>query len=362
MTNPVSSVRADPAPQVCTDPAAQAREVIAQATDPRTGQVDTRQLGRWVADASTQDFEAAAQAHAEIEAQLSPADAARFNQDAVDAARNGPSATGLVWAGGDAVREAGRQVLIHNPILIKSWESTTSAWTGKGGFTAGLRDLLQSHGIQIEPQVRPAPPGSIGKGQGVPPAVANNTNGALARDAIADHWRQQGLAVRTEVPRNGGARVVDVVVERPANDPRMSERLEIESKVGRQGRGASLEAQVLQDAEALRSNRALRAGGRVLEGVGKVARPVGLVLDAVAVGEAYRADGNRIGANTGRTVSGVAGGAAGAWAGAEVGAAIGTAIAPGVGTVIGGLAGGVAGALGGDAIGRGLFDKVRSWF
>jgi hypothetical protein len=206
------------------------------------------------------------------------------------------------------------------------------------------------------------PAGSVTKTAGVPAAVANNTNGALARDAIADRWRAQGYNVQTEVPANGGARRVDVVVDLPANDPRMNQRLEIESKVGRTGLDTDIRGQVALDADALRANQALRTSGQVLEGVGKVARPIGLVVDVIQVGQAFRADGNQVGANTGRAVSGVAGGALGGWGGAAAGAAIGTALFPGVGTVVGGVIGGIAGAIGGDAAGRGLFDTVKSWF
>ena len=104
------------------------------------------------------------------------------------------------------------------------------------------------------------------------------------------------------------------------------------------------------------------APGRVLEGVGKVARPVGIVLDAISLGQAYQADGGRIGENTGRTASGITGGALGGWGGAAAGAAIGTAIFPGVGTVVGGIIGGIGGALAGDAAGKGIFDTVKGWF
>jgi hypothetical protein len=120
--------------------------------------------------------------------------------------------------------------------------------------------------------------------------------------------------------------------------------------------------QVPPDPEALKANRLLRGSGQVLESVGKIARPVGVVLDAISLGQAFQADGNRIGENTGRTASGVAGGALGGWGGAAAGAAIGTAIFPGVGTVVGGIIGGIGGALAGDAAGRGVFDTVKSWF
>lgn len=339
--------------------------LVAQARDPASGQVDTQKLAGWVADASRQDFAAASQAHAAIESELArhgAGELSRFNQDVVEAVQTGAAlAPDGLWSAGQAWAGQGRGLLVDNPILVKQWESTRSAWTGKSGFTDGLETLLRSHGIEVA-GVNPVPAGSVGRNAGVPAAVANNTNGALARDAIADHWRSQGLPTAIEQPRNDGARRVDVVVDRPANDPRYSQRLEIESKVGRTGLDSDVRAQVALDAEALRTNRGLRSAGQVLEGVGKVARPVGLVLDVIEVGSAFQQDGTKVGANTGRAASGVAGGALGGWGGAVGGAAIGTAIFPGVGTVVGGIIGGVAGALAGDAAGRGLFDTVKGWF
>ena len=64
---------------------------------------------------------------------------------------------------------------------------------------------------------------------------ANNLNGSLARDAIANRFSAQGLPTQTEVPRLGGQRIVDVVADVPANDPRYATRIETESKVGRTG-------------------------------------------------------------------------------------------------------------------------------
>lgn len=346
------------------DPRVHAAELIGQATDPRTGHVDTALLGHWVADAARHDMAAASQAHAAIEEQLaarSPGDAARFNHDVVQAAQQWHAPGGL-WAAGQQWAHTGRQLLVDNPILTKRWESTVSAWTGRGGFTQGLEQLLQSHGIEVVPVINQPPAGSLGRNSGVSAARANNINGDLARDAIADRYRSQGAGVSTEQWRNNGTRRVDVVADLPANDPRFSRRIETESKVGRAGLDSSIERQVAKDAEALHANRLLRGSGRVLEGIGKVARPVGLVLDAVQIGEAFHADGNRIGVQTGRTVSGVAGGALGAWGGAAAGAAIGTAIFPGVGTAVGGIIGGIGGAIAGDAGGRSLFDKVKSWF
>lgn len=344
------------------DPAANAQAVIHQATDSRS-HVDTRQLAHWVNDAAGHDFDAASQAHAHIEQQLSPADASRFNHDIVAEAARSHLPGGLAAAGQQMLHE-GTRLLVDNPILAKRWVSTSSAWTRKGGFTEGLRNLLESHGIEVEDKVRPAPAGSLGKSSGVKVQVANNTNGALARDAIADDWRlKPGVQVATEVPTQGGARVVDVRVHEAAADPRMNKVTDIESKVGRYSRGKELvETQIANDAKALQANRVLRGSGQVLERVGKVARPIGLAIDAIQVGAAFHADGDRVGMQTGRAVSNVAGGALGGWGGAAAGAAIGTMICPGVGTAIGGIVGGIGGAIGGSEIAKKAFDKVASWF
>jgi hypothetical protein len=369
MTTSTDSVsRADGAASAAAgnDPAASARAAIADTTDPHTGILDTDRLGGWVADAARQDFATAAQAHEAIENELVAQgrldDLAAFNAAVVDAATNAVPGPAGLWGAGIGLQQAGTQLLVDNPILAKQWESTTSAWTGRGGFTAGLQQLLENHGIEVSPQINAVPPGSVGPNAGVPSAVANNTNGALARDAIADRWRAAGLDVATEVPANGGARRVDVVVNVPNADPRLAQRIEIESKVGRTGLDGDVRAQAALDGQALAANRSVRGAGELLEGVGRVARPVGLVMDVIEVGQAFRADGHQVGAHTARAATGVAGGALGGWGGAAAGAAIGTAILPGVGTVIGGIVGGIGGALAGDAAGRGLFDTVRSWF
>jgi hypothetical protein len=358
-----SSIRSTP---VTRDPAA---EVVDRATDPRTGQVDTQRMADWVVDARRSDPQGAEAAHAAIEQHLLDSgrlvELGHYHQDLQQAARENllpDTVPGGLWAAGQGMVQGGSQLLIDNPILVKQWEATTSAWTGKGGFTRGLTDLLDAGGIQVGQTVNAVPPGSLNRTSGVPSAVANNTNGSLARDAIADRWRAAGADVRTEVPVQNGARVVDVVVQPPAADPRMQQRIEIESKVGRTGLDSDIRGQVARDVEALNANRSLRGAGQLLENVGKVARPVGVVLDAISLTQAYQADGNRIGENTGRTASGVAGGALGGWGGAAAGAAIGTAIFPGVGTVVGGVIGGIAGAFAGDAAGKGTFDTVKGWF
>ena len=344
------------------DPAASARAVIHEATD-HHGRVDTRQLAHWVDDAAHHDFEAASVAHAHIEQQLSPADASRFNHDIVTEAARSPLPGGLAAAGRRMVRD-GSKLLVDNPILVKQWVGTTSAWTGKGGFTDGLAGLLRSHGIEVDDAVRPAPPGSLGPASGVKREVANNVNGALGRDDIAREWRRlPGVRVETEVPTQGGARVVDVRAHLPAADPRMNKVVDIESKVGRKALGdKDMLRQIANDAEALKANRLLRGSGQVLERVGKVARPLGLAIDAFQVGSAFHADGNRVGLQTGRALSNVGGGALGGWGGAAAGAAIGTMVFPGVGTAVGGIVGGIGGAIAGSEVAKAAFDKVASWF
>jgi hypothetical protein len=289
-----------------------------------------------------------------------PAAGPALDPSVADASNPLPTPGGL-WVVGHRLALDGRQMLIDNPILEKQWDNTTSAWTGRDRFSQPMQDHLQARGIRVEPEIHPVPPGSASRNSGVSPGVANNINGDKARDAIAQTWRDQGFKVDTEQERLGGARKVDVVVHVPARDPRQARTLEIESKAGYRTLDAEVRAQAELDTLDLRTNAGVRHSGQVLETVGKVARPVGVVLDAVEVGHAFHADGNRVGLNTGRAASGVAGGALGAWGGAAAGAAIGSVV-PGVGTVVGGVVGGVVGAFGGDAIGRGLFDTVRGWF
>ncbi len=277
-----------------------------------------------------------------------------------DAGNSVPGPGGL-WAAGQQWAGLGRQTLVDNPILIKRWEGTTSAWTGKGGFTSGLTSLLERGGVEVADRVYAAPAGSLSASSGVSYGVANNVNGALAEQATAARYSTPGSVVSTQQPRANG-RIVDVVVDVPNADPRYSQRIEIESKVGRtglDGANGRITSEAVRDIEALTVNRTVRQAGSTLEVVGRVARPVGLAMDVIEIGSAYRADGNRIGVNTGRAASGVAGGALGGWGGAAAGAAIGTAILPGVGTAIGAIIGGVGGAWGGDAAGRATFDTVR---
>jgi hypothetical protein len=379
-TRPPSSVRTD----------SPAKAIIASATDARTGQVDTKKLAGMVADAARTDPRAATAAYKQIETELMATrgfgEVSRFSQDFKAASTApqhdmipGPSLAGV----GYGVGRAGYTTLVRNPILEIRWEATTSAWTNKGGFTAPLVRELETRGITVVDGVRPAPAGSVSKPAGFSSlpidqqrsaaARAANTNGAAAETAIRDRYRNDGFEA-TRLHDEGstnrvqnGARNVDVVVTVPAADPRNNRRIEVESKAGRTAMGGSVTEsgtvryEIARDAERLADNVSIRRAGSVLEGVGKVAKPVGLVLDVIEVGSAFRADGNRIGENTGRAVSGVAGSAAGAIGGAQLGATIGAVGGP-VGVVVGGVVGGIVGGIAGSEIGKSAFNWVSSWF
>ncbi len=92
--------------------------------------------------------------------------------------------------------------------------------------------------------------------------------------------------------------------------------------------------------------KALESSGKTLDAIGKVAKPVAIVIDAARIGNAIHEDGCTIGNNTIITSSSVAGG----WAGTFAGAAIGAEGGAYLGGVIGGFFGGV-GAVPGAAVG-----------
>ncbi len=388
-----------------------ARNLIGQSTNPVTGAVDTRALAGMIADAARQNPAAASAAFAQIEAQLGRnnfGDASRFSRDVqaafsaqnTDPGRNNPVPGTALFTIGSQIGALGRtqyaagveqinrgaQMLRNNPVLSVRREATTSAWTQNGGLSGPLADRLRAGGIEVSTSVNAPPAGSVGRNIGVTRGIASNMNGGLAENAIASRFSAQGFNVTQGAnmyvggssPNNivqGGARVIDVVAERPNVDPRMNQRIEVESKVGYTVDAGRAAREATNDIARLADNRAARTtgtaletagtglsrSGQILSNVGRVARPVGVVMDAIEIGQSYRADGNQIGANTGRTLAGVAAGAGGAWAGAAAGAAIGSVV-PGVGTVIGGVVGGLIGAFAGDTAGRGVFDFARGWF
>ena len=360
-------------PNTGTSESGSAASLIRQATDPRTGVVDTRQLAGWVADAAKQDFNTAANAYTQIDAELSrtdPATAGHFSRDVGDAfaAQNPNSAGGStssassmdyaapLWVAGNQISEAGKGVLRNNPILEIRWASTPNV-AGKVGFTAGLKDLLDSKGIPMDeyPRLNTLNPSNSRQ--------FRTYNGNQARDAIASDYQQRQYTVRTEVTENTpfktrtptGERHVDVSATKPGPTPETGSRVDVESKLGRAGLDGDTRLQAAKDVWRLESNANVRGLGTAMDVGGKILGPVGVALDAWQIGSAIKEDGGHFGAHAQQTTAEVAGGAAGGWAGAETGAAagaaIGTFIAPGIGTAIGGVIGGLLGGFGGSWLG-----------
>ena len=361
-----------------TADAGSAAQLIRQVTDTRTGSIDTRQLASWVADSAKHDLNTASQAYEQIEAELSqkdPAAAGHFSRDVADAfaaqqsgrdtsTSSATSYTGPAWAAGKAVTESGKMVLRANPILQVRWASTPNS-AGKVGFTPGLRQLLESHGIQTDryPRLNSLNPSNSRQ--------VRASNGNKARDAIADDYRAKQFNVRTEVTEQTplktaevptGQRKVDVVATKAGPTPETGVRIDTESKLGRAGLDGETRLQVAKDAWRLERNATVRGVGGALEVTGKVLKPVGVAVDALQIGVAIKEDGGKFGPHAQRTTAEVAGGAAGGWAGAEAGAAagaaIGTFIAPGIGTAIGGVIGGLLGGFGGGWLGSKAGDAV----
>lgn len=351
-------------------PPRDARDVVAQATDPKTGAVDTRQLGRWVADAAQTSPEAASAAYAEIETQLGAGDASRLATDTT-AALGGDDDRALTpsaFGAGLAPDIAGRRVLRDNPILEVQWRSTVSPVTNKSGFSGPLRQAIDNAGIRRDLIVNPRPTG----GTTVNTSASKTQNGNAARDAIADQMRANPRYSKVQNEADGkivrqtslGERHVDVTAIRAGARPEDDVRVDVESKLGYAGKSNGPKGnatQVLKDGERIAENVNIRGIGTALEGVGKVARPVGLVIDAVQLGSAIKADGGTFGDNSQRAAGSLVCGAAGAWGGAQAGAAIGSLGGP-VGTVVGGLAGAAIGGIIGSGVGEKAVDFVKGWF
>lgn len=337
-----------------------AQQLIASVTDTQTEAIDTLTLAALVHDAARQNFSKASQAYADIEAALaeqSPADAGRFTQDVKEQFQQ--PVPGGIWAVGQAAVMYGGKMLELNPILEKRWESTVSPITGQGGFSKGLSDLLRDNGINgYDLRPRPVPSDSVDRSDPRSNGVKNNINGTAAERMIAADYEARGYNVDTQVSKQDGRRVVDVVADKAGPDARHNIRVEVESKLGKVTLDDDVRRQIALDSRDLAQNRVARSAGNVLEGMGKVARPVGVIIDGVQLHDAYQADGNRVGDNTKRTASGIAGGAALGAGGAWGFAAIGFAMGGPVGALIGGVVGGALGAWGGDAAGRAAYDAV----
>ena len=99
--------------------------------------------------------------------------------------------------------------------------------------------------------------------------------------------------------------------------------------------------------------KALRAAKPVLNSLGKVAKPVAVVVGGLDILDAYDKGGVKAAKKQaiitgGSTLGGAAGGAA-------LGAAVGSVV-PGIGTAIGGIVGGIVGWMGGEKITRAIVE------
>ena len=295
-----------------------ARDLVARATDPATGAVDTRQLAAWVADAARSSPKDASAAYQQIEDQLGAGDRSRFAQD-VAAAVKRDSATGFA----QGVVTTGSRVLKNNPILRIEWHTTISPVTNQSGFSGPLQNLLDKHGIARRLPVHEKPSAAINNNG----PSHRTSNGDAASHQLRDKFNARGLDTRLEqstdakgrdvpgkfTPKDG--RRIDVVATHSGPNAENKVRVDAESKLGYVGADRKTIAQVEKDGARLAKNVATRELGSTVKLVGKVARPIGVVLDAAEVVGAVKADGGKFGNHTQYAVGGLAGGAAGAWAG-----------------------------------------------
>lgn len=171
----VSRVQDSPISGAAQNNRAQATQLIRQATDPRSGAVDTQQLARWTVDAQRTRPENASEAYAAVEAELAnqnPIDAGNFAREVVSASQQ-PSEQGNhvpapsgQWATGQYLANRGDRTLINNPILEKRWGSPKAhgpAKTARQGHskrclsrTASAWCPASTHRLRVRPRIEPA--------------------------------------------------------------------------------------------------------------------------------------------------------------------------------------------------------------
>jgi hypothetical protein len=233
--------------------------------------------------------------------------------------------------------------------------------TGKVGPTPGLEKALKEKGIGINLDKTPLKGGRTGRGGSV-----NNFNGALGEKELANSLNNRNplAGVKEQVvhvdgvatnrtDRLKGSRVVDVQQQNFSRDIH-------ESKVGKTGLNSTTRSQLNADANIIsKTNGIPSTWSHTARNLGKIARPVGAIMDGVKVYSAIQEDGglNNMGHHTKRAVSEVAGGWAGALAGAAGGALAGSAFF-GIGAVPGAIIGGIAGAFGGEWAGGAGYDAI----
>jgi trimeric autotransporter adhesin len=274
------------------------------------------------------------------------------------------SATGITNTVGKPIEDAGRNILRTNPIVESQWRSTVSPVTRKSGFSEPLQKALNAAKINSQSPIEGRPASGTTSNSG----AARNVNGKAAEIAIANELRRDSsfsqVEMRKTLQTKIGPREVDVTAIQKEPNPEYNKRLIIESKLGAasltKGRSGTI-SELTRDAALISENRSVRHLGSAVKVTGKIVRPIGIAIDAVQLGQAYRADGNRIGDRTQRAAGAIAGGAAGAWGGAQAGAAIGSMAGP-VGTVVGVVVGGIVGGVIGSGVGEKAVGWVKGWF
>jgi hypothetical protein len=232
-----------------------------------------------------------------------------------------------------------------------------------GGFADALLAEQKANNIKSG-RLLPAPPPDPNLPAGAHPVTINHANGLQAEKVIADYYRELGLKVHQNVRQPGGMRFFNIVVDKPAADKAFDTRRIIESKLGEADLKGRILRQLAYDANYLKQNQQIRLepekayrAGSALGTMGRVMRPAGVVLDAMELGSAYQADGNRIGENTRRAGAGIAGGNVGGWGGAALGGILGFPLGGPIGSAIGATLLGFPLGYGGDLAGRWLYDN-----
>jgi len=277
-----------------------------------------------------------------------------------------------------------RKIFTDYPAKLSvEWEFTRSPFNDKNGPSTPLSEKLNEHGIKHDKKkINKAPVNSdMDRSKGI--GKLNNTNGALAEAALAEKLEKNGYHVDRQVTIKTplGERRLDIVATKNEGSPYFSENRLVESKQGYQSlpqvaKDNNILSQIEKDAAILTEHKTKapipQAVGRILHAVGHVARPVGVVLGALEINQAYQADGNRIGVHTAEKIASVGGAAGGGFVGATGGVLLGAAagsfvpvFGTAVGAVVGGLgifAGGIGGGMLGEYAASGIFSKVKHWF
>ncbi len=273
------------------------------------------------------------------------------------------------------------QPLFSNAISAVSQPQTISARAAGAAVRPTAQPDIAAHsGDQIVP-ARPQPSDLRAVAMMLAGGVSNVAKGEAANQALPQHYRLKAVEPEAARGKTTNAMIVDTTAGRIKGGKPVGNWV---VRTDAPHRGApthhvNIQKELIggKDPHTPISAGAYQAAGaaaRMVESVEKVALPVGIAFDAARLGDAYLADGDRVGTQMVQTgaesAGGWAGAAAGAAGGAEGGAALGGAIGalfagagavPGaaIGGVAGGIAGGIAGAFAGSIAGEHIVAAVR---